>query len=169
MSRPHVLDEAKKSKILALLKSGCGRLTTAAAVNCDPRTIAREARRDPQFAGQLALAEREHALTHLLNLNRAGTQPQYWRASAWILERVLPNEYGKTKPNVVTADQLTALVTEIAEMIVEEVPVDAYRKRIIKRLEVLMRQAEVAISGYPGPPHDVPAIEPPSPELKQHP
>jgi hypothetical protein len=158
MSRPHTLDEIKKSRILALLKSGCARATAAAAVNCDPRTITRTAHRDPQFADQLALAERATEIIHLENLNRAGSEPKYWRASAWILERTRPERYGKSNPEVVTPSQMAHLFAEIAEIIVQEVPIAVHRQQILKRFDALLKEAFFEISST-NPSHDVSLLE----------
>jgi hypothetical protein len=138
--RPPVLDEDKKSRILDLLRSGCGKAAAARAVNCDPRTIAYTAKRDPQFADQLARAEHKSELIHLENINVAGTQPQYWRASAWFLERTSPDRFAKTNPGIVTQSQMTALVVQIAEIIIHEIPVAAYRKQVFKRFDAILRQ-----------------------------
>ena len=100
--RPHVLTETKKSQILGLLKTGCGKRTAAAAVNCHPQTIANTARRDPEFAKKLALAENAAQLVHLENVNKAGSDVKYWRASAWVLERLNPDQFGWSEPDVVT-------------------------------------------------------------------
>jgi len=68
---------------------------------------------------------------------RAARKEQYWRAAAWALERTFPERYGRRDPEAITIEQLTRLLSRFADIIVEEVPVAAHRKRILKRLERL--------------------------------
>ena len=168
MSRPHILDEHKKSQILALLKSGCGRATAAAAVNCSPNTIVNTAKRDPEFADNLAMAERRHEITHLKNLNRAGNQPQYWRASAWILERTRPDRYGRTNPDVITPSQISALMVQMADIIVQEVPVARFRKQVLKRVDALLQELRLAGTSQSVPSNTISLLELSSTDCEQH-
>jgi len=55
------------------------------------------------------------------------------------LERGFPEKYARRGPDVITAEQLARVLAQFAEMIVERVPVDMYRKRILKGLESLIR------------------------------
>jgi hypothetical protein len=142
--RPHALSEMKKSQILALVKTGCGKATAARAVNCHPDTIANTARRDPEFAKKLALADNAAQLVHLDNVNKAGSDVKYWRASAWVLERLNPDRFGRSTPDAVTPPQLAALLLEIADVIVEEIPVARYRTRILKRFDEILKEANLA-------------------------
>ena len=43
------------------------------------------------FAQKLAVAENAAGLVHLNNINKAGADPRFWRASAWLLERLHPD------------------------------------------------------------------------------
>jgi hypothetical protein len=141
--RPHVLTETKKSQILALLKTGCGKLTAAHAVNCHPQTISNTAKRDPEFAKQLALAENTAQLVHLENVNKAGRDVKYWRASAWVLERLNPGTFGKTEPDAVTPTQLCTLLDRMAKVVVQEVPAARFRKQLLKRFDEILREADL--------------------------
>jgi hypothetical protein len=138
--RPHALDETKKSQLLALLKSGCGKLTAARAVNCHPQTIRNTAKRDPVFAEQLADAETAAQLVHLENLNKAAGDVKYWRASAWIVERLNPQTFGKAVPNAITPRQLAAIFDRIGDAVAEEVPIARFRKQLIKRIDQILKE-----------------------------
>lgn len=137
--RPPVLDEMKRREILAILAVGCSRRTAAWYVGCAVSTIQNTADRDPPFADALRHAESQHEITYLKNIQHAAKMPQYWRAAAWVLERVFPQRYAARGPDVLTLDQITQLLGQLAEIIVQEVPVAAFRKRILKRLEKLTR------------------------------
>jgi hypothetical protein len=136
--RPRVLDEKKKSQILALIKTGCGKRAAAGAVNCHPETIANTAKRDPDFAKRLALAENASMLTHLENVNRAGSDVKYWRASAWVLERLNPDRFSKLMPDAISRPQLAALMQQLGEALVEEVPVARHRQQVLKRFDKIL-------------------------------
>jgi hypothetical protein len=139
--RPRILDKQKKSRILSLLRLGCGRLTAANAVNCHPRTILNTAKRDPEFADKLALAESAAELVHMENINNAGKDVKYWRASAWMLERIHPERFAKLNPGAVTPSQITNLIAQIADLIVQEVPAARSRKQILKRFDRILLEA----------------------------
>jgi hypothetical protein len=132
--RPQLLDTPKKNTILSLLTVGCSRTTAAHYVNCDPKTIYNTARRDPEFADRLARAENSSEFTYLARILKAGDEPRYWRSAAWALERMFPDRFGARSPDSVTPQQLSVLINQLMEMLVEEVPVAMYRKKIIERL-----------------------------------
>jgi hypothetical protein len=118
--RPTVLDETKKSEILAILSTGCNRQTAANYVDCAPKTIYNTALRDPKFAKKLSRMETSSEVVHLVNVNIAARNPSYWRASAWALERLLPKRYGQRKPDTVTPEQLEGMMKAFAEIAPEE-------------------------------------------------
>lgn len=135
--RPPVLDEIKQREILALLTVGCSLRVAARYVGCNPRTIRRTAQRDARFAGKLRQAQYHAEIGFLKNIQRAARKEQYWRAAAWALERKFPQRYARRDPEAITMEQLTRLLSQFAQIVVDEVPVAAHRKRILKRLEQL--------------------------------
>jgi hypothetical protein len=164
--RPPVLDQTKKSQILALLKSGCGRAVAAAAVNCHPQTIGNQVKRDAEFAAQLAAAEHQAGLVHLANLNNAGTEAKYWRASAWMVERLFPETFAKPVRDTITPAQFSALLLHVAEIIVEEIPTASFRTQILKRFDHLLKEAYLAaaVPQLPGPNSLIPDPLTPNPQ-----
>jgi len=139
--RPPVLDEIKKAEILAVLATGCNRQSAANYVGCDLKTIYNTALRDPQFEEKLVNRETSSEIAHLVNLKNAGKETRFWRASAWFLERLLPDRYAARTPDTFTVEQFSRLVSAIAQMMVEEVPVDRYRKKMLARLDKLLGDA----------------------------
>jgi hypothetical protein len=170
VGRPCVLDEKKKSRILAFLKSGCSRATAASAVGCDPRTISNTAKRDPEFAQKLVLAEAASELVHLDNINRAAKELKYWRASAWMLERIHPDRYAKASPDAVPPSQITDIIVDIAEIVVQEVPIAKFRKQILKRFNRLLFEAQLHADHPPKPSPRLPSPDstPIAPETHDH-
>jgi hypothetical protein len=135
--RRPVLDERKKAEILAVLSTGCDWETAAIYVHCHPKTIHNTAHRDPAFAEKLGRMRKKATISHLANINVAGKEPHYWRASAWFLEHLDPDNYGLRSPETVKPDQIKSLMEELFKIMIEEVPVARFRKAIIKRLEKL--------------------------------
>jgi len=135
--RPPVLDEIKRSQILAILAVGCSRRIAASVVGCAPSTIRYTAERDPEFAKQLGHAEHTAEVNYLKHIQQAARKEQYWRAAAWALERKNPRDFARRGPDVITLDQIASLLAQFTEIIVEEVPVARYRKNILKRFASL--------------------------------
>jgi hypothetical protein len=136
--RPPVLDEYKKREILAILAVGGSRRSAADYVGCAVSTIQNTADRDGQFARSLGQAEHQAEITYLKRIQKAATKEQHWRAAAWALERKNPEDFARRDPNVFTSDQITMILARFAEIVVREVPVAAYRKRVLKRLDSLI-------------------------------
>ncbi len=156
--RRPVLDEIKRREIVAILSMGCTRRAAANYVGCAPSTIRRTARRDDNFARQLRHAESQSEVRHVKNINTAAEEARYWRASAWVLERKFPDEYGVRGPDVITVEQILLLLTRFAEIVAEEVPEEKTRQRILERLDELTASLR---EPSPDEPIDEPPDEPP--------
>lgn len=137
--RPLALDGKKRLKICALLSVGFSQNMAARYVSCAPNTIRNEAERDPKFAEELQQAKCNVELSLINNVRNAAKKEQYWRAAAWMLERGFPEKYAQRDPDVITAEQLAQILSQLAEQIVESVPVAAYRKNIVKVFESVAR------------------------------
>ena len=134
-----ILDEVKQREVLAILSMGCSQGMAAKYVGCSPATIRREAARDAKFAKKLREAKGNAELGLVKNIRKAANKEQYWRAAAWALERMFPEKYARRGPDVITAEQLAQVLAQLAERIIEQVPIDAYRKNIVKAVESLAR------------------------------
>jgi hypothetical protein len=95
VGRPRVLTEDKKHQVLAFVAGGGSRKKAAAYVAVSVTTLADEARRNPDFSDRLEQAEATCYIRHLQNVSQAGTKD--WKASAFLLERKWPEEFGKTR------------------------------------------------------------------------
>ncbi|MEE9601721.1 MAG: hypothetical protein V3V75_00345 [Thermoguttaceae bacterium] len=137
--RKPVLDRIKRREIIAILSVGCSRRTAAKYVGCAVSTIQNTADRDADFAKQLREADCKTEIGFLKNIKEAANKAQYWRAAAWALERKNPQEFAARSPEVITIEQISHLLSQFAEIIVEEVPAAKTRKSIIKRLDTLTR------------------------------
>jgi len=153
--RPPVLDHVKKREILAILTVGCSRRTAARYVGCAAATIQNTADRDPEFAQQLHHANHAAEIEYVKNIKKAAKKEQYWRAAAWALERLNPEDYAKRSPGKLTPEEMQTLLTRLAEILLGEVPVARHRKEMLKRLQRLLAKIEpVAEKPLPENGHD---------------
>ena len=144
VGRPPLLDEIKQKEICAILAAGCSRAAAAHYVVCHPDTIRNTADRDEAFALALSHAESTHELFALAQINTAAKESRNWRAAAWVLERRFPNRYGRLRPNVITVEQISAALAQLADVLLEEVPEEDRRERILIRLTELTTQLHAA-------------------------
>jgi len=135
--RKSILDGYKRREILAILGVGCSRRVAAEYVGCAISTIQNTADRDPNFADKLRQKEHASEIGYMENIRNAARTERYWRAAAWALERLHPDKYGTRGPDVITVHEIKNLLAQFAEIIVEEIPVAEYRKKILKRLEAI--------------------------------
>ena len=91
--RPTVLHEMRRREVCALLCAGCSLRAAARYIGCAPSTISRTSQVDARFARDVRYAYMRRELTLLHNIRHAGTTS--WRASAWLLERLYPERYGR--------------------------------------------------------------------------
>jgi hypothetical protein len=150
--RPPVLNADKKREILAILSVGCRRRVAAAYVGCTVATIRNTARRDPDFARQLSHAENKAEVVYLTNIRKAAEKEQYWRAAAWALERINPEDYVLRRPGTVTVDQLENLLAQVAKTILAPIADVQVREQILSRLEALI--ASLAQPALPESPNE---------------
>jgi hypothetical protein len=94
VGRPRALTDDKKRQVLAFIAGGGSRKKAAAYVAVSVTTLADEAKRDAEFADHLEQAEATCYFRHLQNVAQAGAKD--WKASAFLLERKWPEEFGKT-------------------------------------------------------------------------
>lgn len=133
------LTRKQKDEILAIITIGGSRQTAARYAGCTPGQIQSCARSDTEFATQLRHAQEQAEITSLRHLSEAAKQERYWKAAAWILERKNPEEFRLRPPNVLTPAQLRGVVVKLAEMITSEVKSPTSRKRILAKIEELLK------------------------------
>ncbi len=127
-----VLDKSKKEIILQLARQGVSRRSAARVVGCAPSTITRTARCDPPFGADLALAEETLKLKALHAIRQAIGQDKYWRAAAWLLERLDPDRFARRPASVSLADS-EGLLEAIGTILVEDLP-EADRPRVAEKI-----------------------------------
>jgi hypothetical protein len=94
--RPVLFDTAKQNVFLRLIAAGIPTNRAARHVGVSPSTIREKARTSPVFQVGYEKAKSE-ALANLLDsVHTAGSRS--WRAAAWLLERLRPEEFGRRQP-----------------------------------------------------------------------
>jgi hypothetical protein len=138
--RRPVLDDTKKHVIVALLAVGCSQRVIARYVGCARETIRQTIARDERFAARVRDAKCNAEVGLLRSIRNAAKKEQHWRAAAWMLERGYPERYARRGPDVITVDQIAALLAHFCQIVVEELPAARDRKKILKRLDGLARR-----------------------------
>ncbi len=138
--RPPVLDEYKRREILAIVSVGCSRRTAARYVGCSVSTIQNTAERDAAFGQRLRRAEQSAEVGYMRNIQKAAAKEQYWRAAAWALERINPDDFAPRRPDALRVDEAARLLMELTEILVEEIPAARYRKAVLRRVEQLIQK-----------------------------
>jgi len=133
-----VLDAYKKREILAILSVGCSRRAAAQYVGCSVTTIQNTAERDEAFAASLQRAESQFEFTHMKNISNAAKEARYWRAAAWVLERLNPDHYAQRSPHVVTFEQVRTVLVEFAGFIANTLSTSRHRQEILKQMDELI-------------------------------
>ena len=84
------------STIAHALELGASYRRAAAAAGISEDTFHEWRRAKPAFSERIEKAEATHAQKHLAVIERAAVTDGTWQASAWMLERRYPHEYGRT-------------------------------------------------------------------------
>ena len=132
--RPRALDNAKRREICALVAGGCTTKEAARYVHCSPRTIRREAARDPEFDANLRHSEMYAELSPLRAMQHAVAT--HWRAAAWFLERAYPERFARRNQNAWGLKQVRQLYSEVLNIIISEVVDPIQIHRIQKRMRM---------------------------------
>jgi len=135
--RKTILDIDKRREILAILAVGCSRRTAARYVNCAVSTIQNTADRDPDFAAAVARAEKQCEIMLLHRVQKAAKQDQYWRAAAWLLERMNPEDFAPRGPDTLTGAQIAQILARLGTILVENIPLPQIRKQLIRKVNGL--------------------------------
>ncbi len=124
--RPRTLDSTAKAEIIALISAGASRTQASEYVGCCLATIYNEARRDEAFERDLRRAQVRPVIWHLQNIQKQADKS--WRASAWLLERCYPHQYGRRVPDSVSRDEVNSAVALMLDVIHRELGPAAERR-----------------------------------------
>jgi hypothetical protein len=103
IGRPSVLDDHKKDIICAVARVGGSIRQAAAIVGCCESTIRYGLAHDPEFNTRWAQAQAKAQIAYLRRVQR--NSKRSWRAAAWALERLCPEEFGSTQERMAARNQ----------------------------------------------------------------
>ena len=113
--QPKALDDKRQKTFCSLIAAGASVRQAAHFVDCDPKSIRREAERNDDFRCQLAKAKSEANIHPLQTLQRAAQTD--WRAALRYMERLDPDRFARTDANVVTRRDANQFVAHLVESI----------------------------------------------------
>jgi hypothetical protein len=138
--RPRALDDVKLREIIALITAGFSIERAARYVGCAPATIRRETIRNAKFNRDLRHASLNAELSPLQAIREAGRK--YWRAAAWLLERMDPQRFGKQNVGHIKPEEVQAFLQVVWDVIHQDVANPDERDRILIKLDHLARAVE---------------------------
>jgi hypothetical protein len=154
-----MLTEAQRHELVALLAAGHSRRAAARLVGCARSTIYRVEARDPKFAERVARAEgpgeNPQKKQDPRKIFPTLHQPSNWRAAAWVLERLNPEDFGPPR-NASNFDLLVEadIFRSFVELVRDEIPRDVCCQ--------LVRQINQLLAQYDAP--SIPQLDEPDPD-----
>lgn len=139
MSKATLLDWKKQKVVIAILSIGCSRRTAARYIGSTPASIQQTAKKDSKFAEALCQAEKNAEIEFMKCVHSAAQQERYWKAATWMLERLNPEDFGRRMPESMPPAEVAKIITRLAEIVVEEVKHPELRKKILRRVEDVIR------------------------------
>jgi hypothetical protein len=113
--QPRALDDEKQKTVCLLVAAGASLRQAAHFVDCDPKTIRREARRNDDFRCQLAKAKSEANIHPLQTLQRAAKTN--WRAALAWMERLDPDRFARPDARLITQCEANQFALDLVEAI----------------------------------------------------
>jgi hypothetical protein len=138
--RRGILDDAQRREIIAIVAVTKSWSRAADYIGCTVGVIEAAARRDLEFRFQLQKAESTPAIVNMNKINVAAKDVRHWRAAAWVLERLYPEDYALRRPRSMSTEQIRRMLYEFASMILDEIVDENARARIDDRLDTLARK-----------------------------
>lgn len=109
--RPRIITDANEKEILAILSIGGSRNTAADYVGIGRTTLHDHIDRGGSFSEQVKRAEASGQLKHLKKVGGA----DQWQASAWMLERKWPDEFGRKDRHEEQTDDMASVLTKLID------------------------------------------------------
>jgi hypothetical protein len=134
--RPPVLDDLGRARICALVSIGISLRSAARMVGCHPKTIRREARRNPDFGNELRKSQSQAQVGPIKTMREAAATN--WRAAAWWLERLDPIISAQASSTALGKREGNKLVRDLLDIIDHVVSSPRERQRLEELLSAAM-------------------------------
>jgi len=137
--RPKALDDNTRKTVSSLVADGVSLREAAHFVDCDPKSIRREAQRNEEFRRELAKARSEACIHPLQTLRQAAKSN--WRAALELMNRLDPARSGRQNSSVVTKREANQFLKDLFQIIENAVSSPRERRSVYKLLTVSMPPA----------------------------
>ncbi|HEX3870407.1 MAG TPA: hypothetical protein VHV77_08225 [Pirellulales bacterium] len=127
-----------RRQFCALVSVGCSMRRAAKYVGVRHGTIRYNVLNDRQFAAMVRQAEMNREVAHIQNVRAAGARS--WRASAWMLERLNPDDFRIRPPETVTVADVKSFLEGIGQVIATVIPTRELQKGVLAKLKALFRK-----------------------------
>ena len=127
------MNDARKRTFLGLLTMGCSRKSAARSIGATADELRQALATDEKFASEVERAETALEQYCLQRMRESANTDTGWRAAAWLLERRLPERYGKAKPEQITQEAVTKYMQQVFLILEEEITDQELKQRIYNR------------------------------------
>lgn len=131
------LTEQQVRDVSLVLAAGCDRETAAHFVGCTVEELHRHAQQEPGVEAAMRRAVAGCELSHVRSLQQASRDPRYWRASAWMLERLAPQRYGVRQSDRFSRDEVAQLLAAVSQSIAEVLADEKQRQALLDRIRAV--------------------------------
>lgn len=124
-----------QTEICAMISVGCTRRGAARMAGCSETAIRKLACRDEAFATRFRQACMRREVFPLRNIINAGQT--HWRAAAWYLSRLNPDEYGYRRAETVTPREVERWIKKLVHELlvaIEDEPTRARLREVLDRM-----------------------------------
>ena len=135
---PIRLTATLKNSIVTIIAAGLSRVSACKYAGISSRQLEHLMVADKDFEFQIRKAEEEAELYYLQRIREAAKTDKSWRAAAWWLERSRPDRYAPTKPEVLTQETVLAFVSQVMQVISQELRDDDMQLRIFDNIQQLL-------------------------------
>jgi hypothetical protein len=137
--QPKALDSSKQDTVCNLVAAGVSIRHAARYVDCDPKSIRREAARNDEFRRRLDKAKSEASIRPIQTLLEAAQED--WRAALSWMERVDPDRFARPDAAVVTKREANKFVADLIEAVEKAIQKPQERNRLFRLLTPSMPTA----------------------------
>jgi len=131
MAKSKITDE-QQIQICAMVGVGCSLRTASRLAGCADSSVRSLLQRDRAFETRFRKSQQSCELMALRHVQLAGEKN--WRAAAWLLERMRPNDYGRIKQDLMTQQQADQVFSQFTEIMMREVKNPEDRRRAFHAL-----------------------------------